>query len=149
MRPDVAPKANNLTYNGSNQELLTPGTAINGDVVYSSTKNGTYTKSIPTEVNAGTYEVWYKVNGKNGATVSDPEAHSVTVTIQQKQVTPTILLENGYSYTATYTGNPVTPTVTVIVDNKVLTQLTDYLPRLQQQYECGHRNGHCAEYGHQ
>ena len=36
------PRANDLTYNGFEQALVTPGTAVNGKVVYSTTKDGPY-----------------------------------------------------------------------------------------------------------
>ena len=42
------PRANDLTYNGFEQALVTPGTAVNGKVVYATTtKDGPYSPSIP------------------------------------------------------------------------------------------------------
>ena len=119
------PKANNLTYNGFAQELLTPGTAVNGRVVYSTSQNGPYSTSIPEGTNAGPYQVWYKVEGENGAEVSEADAtpRSKTVTIQPKQVTPTVVVSGSYPYT----GSAVTPDVIVIVDGKLLTNRVDYL----------------------
>ena len=124
------PKANNLTYNGFAQELLTPGTAVNGRVVYSTSKTGSYTTSIPEETNAGTYQVWYKVEGENGAEVSEADAapRSKTVTIQPKQVTPIVLVNGGYNYSTPYAGSLVTPNLTVIVEGKTLTSGVDYYP---------------------
>ena len=113
-----APQPNSLTYNGSSQALVTPGTAVNGRVVYSTSQTGTYTTSIPRETNAGSYDVWYKVEGDNGASDTTPDR--VSVTIQRKQVTPTILLNNQYAYSTPYTGSAETPTVTVIVDGQQL-----------------------------
>ena len=81
-----APKPNDLTYNGFKQELVTPGTAVNGKVVYSTTENGSYSTSIPGETNAGVYQIWYKVQGDNGA--GDTEPKSVIVEIKQKLAYP-------------------------------------------------------------
>ena len=57
------PTANTLTYTGAAQALVTAGTASIGEVVYSLTEMGTYSTTIPTGTNAGTYTVWYKVEG--------------------------------------------------------------------------------------
>ncbi|MBD5133520.1 MAG: S-layer homology domain-containing protein [Clostridiales bacterium] len=118
------PQANILIYSGYVQELLKPGTAVNGRVVYSTSQNGPYTTSIPTGTNADTYQVWYKVEGENGAEVREADAtpRYKMVTIQPKQVTPTVLVTGSY----TYTGSTVTPDVIVIVDGKLLTKLVDY-----------------------
>ncbi len=62
-----APEAKTLTYNGQAQELVTAGTATGGEMQYAlgnaTEATGHYTTSIPTETNAGTYYVWYKVIG--------------------------------------------------------------------------------------
>ncbi len=115
---ETPPEPKDLTYTGSAQALVTPGTAVNGRVVYSSEHDGTYTTTIPRKTDAGDYEVWYKVKGNNGA--SDTEPNFVTVTIKQKQVTPTILLNHQYAYSTPYTGSARTPDVTVIVDGQQL-----------------------------
>ena len=57
------PTANTLTYTGAAQALVTAGTASIGEVMYSLTEMGTYSTTIPTGTNAGTYTVWYKVEG--------------------------------------------------------------------------------------
>ena len=116
-----APKANNLTYNGFAQELVTGGTAVNGQVVYSETQNSGYSTSIPTKTDAGSYQIWYKVQGANGAADTTPK--SVIVTIQPKQVTPAVIMTTP---AVTYDGTPKTPAVLVHADGKMLTQGTDY-----------------------
>lgn len=55
------PKAvEGLVYNGRYQKLLTPGSAVGGRVVYSTSAEGEYTTSIPTAKEVGDYEVFYK-----------------------------------------------------------------------------------------
>ncbi len=115
------PKANNRTYDGFEQDLLIAGTAVNGRVVYSETKTGTYTTSIPSKTDAGTYQVWYKVEDNNGTSVTEPK--SIIVTIHPKEVTPIIRLENRSSYSVTYNGSPQTPDVTVYVESKLYSDL--------------------------
>ena len=63
----TAPTAKALTYTGSAQELITAGTASGGTMQYAlgtvTEATQSYTASIPTGTNVGTYYVWYKVIG--------------------------------------------------------------------------------------
>ena len=118
-----APQAKNLTYNGNPQELVTDGAAVNGEVVYSLTGNDDYTPAIPTGINAGTYSVYYKVKGANGA--ADTAARVVYVTIQPKSVTPNVFLLLAET-PAPYTGTAYTPSVMVSAEGKPLTKDKDY-----------------------
>ena len=54
--------ATNLTYNGTEQKLVTAGTTNHGKLLYSLDGND-YSERIPTAVNAGSYTVYYKVEG--------------------------------------------------------------------------------------
>ncbi|MCI8539346.1 MAG: hypothetical protein HFF18_11925 [Oscillospiraceae bacterium] len=110
-----APKPNDLTYRGFEQELVTPGTAVNGQVVYSTTRDGDYSTTIPGGTGAGTYPVWYKVQGSNGA--SDTQPRQLLVEIKPKPVTATITLTLT-SDPLPYTGRPIKPAVTVVVEGK-------------------------------
>ena len=83
----TAPAANTLTYNGTAQTLLTPGTATGGEMRYSLTENGAYSAAIPTGKNAGGYTVYYKVAGD--ANHNDTVPQSVEVTIGKAAVTVT------------------------------------------------------------
>ncbi|MCR4679151.1 MAG: InlB B-repeat-containing protein [Lachnospiraceae bacterium] len=70
----------NLKYTGEAQVLINPGTASGGTVKYSLSETGTYGEiSTITGTDAGTYIVWYKVEGD--ANHSDIAATSLTVTI--------------------------------------------------------------------
>lgn len=83
-----APGAKELTYDGSRQALVTAGSAANGTVVYSETQNGTYSAAVPTQKDAGTYTVWYKVEGN--ASYDGTAAQSLAVTIRPKEITPLV-----------------------------------------------------------
>ena len=83
----TAPAANTLTYNGTAQTLLTPGTATGGTMVYRLGENGDFSAEIPTATNAGGYTVYYKVVGDANHNDTDPQ--SVTVTIGKAAVTVT------------------------------------------------------------
>ena len=79
-----APTANELTYNGTAQELVTPGAADGGDMYYVSTDTNAvptegWTTSIPTGTDAGTYYVWYKVVGDTDHLDVDPACVTVTI----------------------------------------------------------------------
>jgi len=73
-----APTANDLTYTGSAQALVTAGTATYGTMVYS-LDGETYSDAIPTATNAGDYTVYYKVDG--GTDYTGTTAQTVDVTI--------------------------------------------------------------------
>ncbi len=75
----VAPAAKTLSYNGTDQELVTAGTVSGGSIVYSLSENGTYSESIPTGKDAGTYTVYYKPVPDDDH--SEGETGSVEVTI--------------------------------------------------------------------
>ena len=82
--PEVtAPEANDLTYNGEEQELVTAGSAIEGTVLYS-LDGGEYSEDIPTATNAGNYVVSYKVEGNDNFNDADP----VDIPVEIKKATP-------------------------------------------------------------
>ena len=58
----VAPTARTLTYTGSAQSLINAGSSSTGTIQYK-LEGGSYSTSIPTATNAGTYKVYYKVVG--------------------------------------------------------------------------------------
>ncbi len=84
----TAPTANNLTYTGEAQALVTAGKTSAGTIVYSLTENGEYSESIPTGTAAGKYTVWYKVVGDGNH--NDTEPKSIEVTIAKAALTITV-----------------------------------------------------------
>ena len=83
------PRANELTYNSNEQELITDGSVVKGQgtMVYSLEKDGEYSQALPTGKKAGDYTVWYKVEGENG--YADLAPQKMTVTISKKAATAT------------------------------------------------------------
>lgn len=73
-----------LTYNGTEQVLINPGSAEGGVMQYR-LDNGTYSTTPPTATDAGTYTVYYKVVGD--ATHNDTVEQSITVKIGQAPLT--------------------------------------------------------------
>ena len=55
-------RKNGLTYNGTEQELVTPGTVSGGTLKYK-IGNGEWQTEVPKAKNAGDYVVYYKVDG--------------------------------------------------------------------------------------
>lgn len=108
--PDyTAPAAiDGLTYSGSAQALVRAGSTAHGKLLYSLSKDGTYSETIPTGTDAGEYTVWYKVAGDSNHKDSQPK--SVTATIAPKTVTATVMVGGG---SLTYTGDPLKPDVIV------------------------------------
>ncbi len=126
---NTAPQAKSLTYDGTEQELVTPGSATGGTVVYSLEQNGTYEKVIPKKTEAGTYIVYYMIQGDDNH--EDTVPGSVSVTISSREITPAITLSGSglteadgvYSYV--YDGTEKTPDVTVTDDGNEISD-TEY-----------------------
>lgn len=105
----TAPTAmDGLIYSGSAQALVNAGSTAHGKLLYSLSKDGTYSETVPTGTDAGEYTVWYKVAGDNNHTDTQPA--SVTVTVAPKTVTATVTVSGG---SLTYTGDPLKPDVIV------------------------------------
>lgn len=87
----TAPTAASLTYDGGAHALLNAGSiAANTDLdgckfVYSTSKDGNYTETMPTAKAAGDYTVWYRVAGNN--CFADSEKYSIDVHIAVATVT--------------------------------------------------------------
>lgn len=82
----TAPKANSLTYTGSEQALVTAGSTTGGTLQYS-TDGSNYSSTIPTGKAAGSYKVYYRVAGDTN--YNDVTAASVSVTIAKATGTMT------------------------------------------------------------
>ena len=87
----TAPTAASLVYDGNAHALLAAGSiAANADLadckfVYSDSKDGNYTETMPTAKAAGDYTVWYRVAGNN--CFADSEKYSIDVHIAVATVT--------------------------------------------------------------
>ncbi|MBQ7546992.1 MAG: surface glycoprotein [Clostridia bacterium] len=90
------PAAKTLTFTGEPQALVTEGAAAGGQIAYTAilasdrepdTALGDmpYTYSVPEMVNAGTYDVWYRLDG--GKNYNSIPAQKITVTIAQAEPT--------------------------------------------------------------
>ena len=90
----TAPTANALTYNGSEQALVTAGKTTGGTMLYR-LGDSKWSEQIPTAKNAGEYTVWYKVQGN--AEYADVAEQNVTVTAAKKAVTVTALNQSAHT----------------------------------------------------
>ncbi|MCR5608839.1 MAG: InlB B-repeat-containing protein [Lachnospiraceae bacterium] len=99
----TSPAAKNLSYTGSEQELVTTGTTTDGTVYYAlgsdastAPADNQYNTVIPKGINVGPYYVYYKVVGDDthaDSAVMGP----VTVTIGKGTITPTVNI-TGWTY---------------------------------------------------
>ena len=116
----TAPIANTLIYNGCEQELVTAGSTDFGTLLYS-LNDETYSENIPTRTGAGTYTVYYKVEGSDNwnavaaqtiqaTIVKDVTCSDISITIPEQ----------------TYTGSELTPVITMKDGETELTENTDY-----------------------
>ena len=87
---EVKPEAKSgLTYNGKLQELVTPGVAPDGMMLYS-LDGMNYTIDIPSSQDAGSYVVYYKVVDEHG--VAKGPTSTVTVSISPKKVACNVIV---------------------------------------------------------
>ena len=73
--------ANALTYNGTEQALVTAGKTTGGTMLYR-LDDSKWSEQIPTAKNVGKYTVWYKVQGN--AEYADVAEQSLTVTVSDR-----------------------------------------------------------------
>lgn len=92
----TAPTANVLKDTETVQELLVPGTAVGGTMVYSLDSENWY-ETVPTADTAGTYDVWYKVLGDEEHL--DTVAECITVIIEPKNIQEELVLESAVNLT--------------------------------------------------
>lgn len=105
----TAPTAmDGLIYSGNAQALVNAGSTAHGKLLYSLSKDGAYSETVPTGTDAGEYTVWYKVAGDSNHTDTQPA--SFTVTVAPKAVTATVTVSGD---SLTYTGDPLKPGVIV------------------------------------
>lgn len=74
----------NLAYNGNSQDLITAGSTTAGTMLYKLNDNE-YSDSIPKATNAGTYTIYYKVQGNDN--YNDVAEASIEVTIAKETST--------------------------------------------------------------
>ena len=98
----TAPMANALTYNGSEQLLVTEGSvdAKYGEMQYRLGTSGGFGTAVPTAADAGTYTVYYKVVGAEG--YNDTTAKSIKVTVSPVEIKG---ICNVTSVSKTYDGS--------------------------------------------
>lgn len=101
------PTANELTYTGAEQALVTPGITTGGSMYYS-LDGETWSREIPTGTDAKAYTIFYYAQGD--ANHGDTEKAFVEVTIAPKTITKDDVTLDG---TLTYTGKAQTQKITV------------------------------------
>ncbi len=120
----VAPQPQSLIYSGSAQHLVAAGEAVGGTLMYS-LDGTTYQAAIPTGVAAGSYTIYYKVQGDSNHT--DTEAKTVTATIAKKAITISGIMAQNKVYDGTIAATLVYDHVVYsgIVEGDVLTVTAD------------------------
>lgn len=115
-----APTAKSLTYSGYAQTLVNAGSTNFGTLQYS-LDNSTWSTTIPTSTNAGSYTVYYKVVGNSN--VNDVDSSYKTCSIGKKSLSIT-----AKSQTITYGSSISTSTSQVttsgLVSGDSLTSIT-------------------------
>ena len=91
----TAPTANELTYTGKGQDLVTKGETEDGTIVYAigesadtAPNDDAFSENIPGGTEAGDYYVWYKVIGDENHNDSEPVCVKVTIAEPEDSSTP-------------------------------------------------------------
>ena len=116
----TAPTAKNLTYNGGAQTLINAGSTTGGTIQYK-LGTGSYSTSLPSATNKGSYTVYYKVVGNSN--YNDVAEASVTVEIKAKALTITAK-DQTVSYGTAITQGTGQVTVSGLVSGDTLTAIT-------------------------
>ena len=91
----TAPSAKtNLVYNGENQELVSGGSS---NILYS-LDNNSYSSSVPTAKNAGTYVVYYKIEESSNYTGFGPENIEISISKADASYVTTPAARLGLNY---------------------------------------------------
>ena len=96
----TAPTAKSLTYNRGSQALLNAGSTSHGTIQYSS-NGSSWSTTIPSQTNANTYTVYWRLVGD--ANHTDVSSTSINVTIAK--VTPVVATSPSTRTGLTYTGS--------------------------------------------
>ena len=101
----TAPAAvSGLVYSGEAQTLITAGVASFGTVVYS-LDGTTFAEALPQATEAGTYTVYYKVEGDDNHNAFAPETLSVTIATNKADLSNAITEAEAY-YESIKESNP-------------------------------------------
>ena len=125
-----------LTYNGE----VKKATVVSNKEGMGTTVSVKYyqDEKVAEPVNAGEYTVKIDVTeGANYNAAEDLTIDSWKFTIGRSSITPTVKLSGDM----TYTGNRITPDVTVTIDNKTLTADTDYTIEYGENITAGENAG--------
>lgn len=95
----TAPTAKTLTYSRASQALLNAGSTSDGTIQYSS-NNSTWSTTIPTQTNAGTYTVYWRLNGDSNHNSIESTAISVTIAKQTPVLNVSPTIRTGLTYTS-------------------------------------------------
>ncbi len=109
----TAPTAKTLTYNRESQVLINAGSTTGGTLLYS-LDNIDYSADLPSETNAGTYTVYYKVEGNDNYEGVDADSISVTISPRSINISSVNVTLSQTSYT--YNGSAFEPTVTSVTE---------------------------------
>lgn len=120
----TAPTANTLTYNGGAQALVSAGVVTTGGTMRYSLDGTSWSDSVPTGKNAGSYTVYYKIDATNE--VNGVDSTPVNVTIARKDAT---VKADDKSKVVGATDPALTATVTGLVGSDQAGVLTFNLER--------------------
>ena len=111
-----------LLYNGAAQELVNAGSSTGGTLEYS-LDNQTYSTTIPSATNVGTYTVYYRVVGNTNYNDVDPQSVTATIASSESSVVTypaanTSLVYNGNAQALITAGSATNGTMQYSLDGQ-------------------------------
>ena len=103
-------------YDGNPHTIALDVTTEGVTATYATSEDGTYSATLPSFTESGTYTVWFKLEKENYVTVID----SATVTIKE----PGQIAYTASGFTGYYDGNPHTIALTVTTEGVTITYAT-------------------------
>ena len=106
-KADFKPTVNELTYNTTDQDLVSIDAKYKDSVKFKLETDADYSSTIPKGKNAGTYKVYYKVTGALDDNYNNPSSSSSTENYVSVKISPVkaTLKITGKSETKSYTGS--------------------------------------------
>ena len=123
----TAPSAiKNLVFDGNSKELVTAGTASGGTMVYS-LDGVSFSETIPTATEAGTYTVHYKVSGDENHSDSAVGQVSVTIDSAAEIITGITVSKTAVVVTYGYEGTTVTARTENVAFADVTVEMVEWM----------------------
>lgn len=115
-----------LTYNGKDQDLVTPGETSDGTIQYSKDGGNTWTTTIPTGKDVGDYPVQWKIVGDDNHSDSDPKPLSPDPKIKPAKISSVTLVKDVLTFNGTEQSVQIASVIATVGEETLTLTSADY-----------------------